>query len=725
MDTSRNKLGAVRRFLAESEDFSEGDSESRFGKIALAQRYITALQLRKCLTEQNRLSKDGSPLLLGQILLKNGYLSTEQYLDVLRSQGLPPDSPPAPDGDVPSRRVGKYRLVRKIGQGGMGIVYEAEDPTLRRRVAIKFLRVEETDEATVARLHREAAIAAQLRHPNIVGVHEVGTMPDAFGQTAHFIVMDYVEGQTLAEVMEDPQTPRAVLLRMLEEISGAVGYAHESGVVHRDLKPANVLVDQGGRAILTDFGLAKADRFGTKLTRSFEVLGTPQYMAPEQVKGATQEINSRTDVYGLGVILYEILAGRTPFAQSPPAALYDRIVNEEPPRPDRVRARTRPAVERDLDAICSRAMEKEAHRRYSNAGEFAEDLARFRRGEPIHAHRPSLLYRLRKRLAKRRGILVTAGAAAVVALALVTLVVLHFKGVRESDRNREARENAETQRLLKRSERYRWVQQHKIKPLMEKIVETKPFLYIKDVDIRPKLEGVENSLRQLEEIVKDPVYADITDVWVLLGMGWYFVGDARKAESALREAERLDPLDARMHYYLGRIFLRRSILERLLTGRRITETQKQRSKKWSELAWRHLQMPGVEGVSSGAIDRHLAEAYLALSQRDLQEVLRLCFQGLVQFGTDPGTEEYWSLIGWVRGGGSRNLSLHSGDRSEAFLRVGVFRTKHPAPAGRRLEWSDSGFGPRRQDQSKIRRRLFQPRDLAAEAGRSEGGARRL
>ena len=156
-------------------------------------------------------------------------------------------------------RLGKYALTREIGRGGVAVVHEAEDPELKRRVALKVLKENESTAKVIARLHREAAIAAQLAHPNIVSIHEVAMVRDAMGQTVHFIAMDYVEGTTLAHVLAAKRTPLPELLRMLEDVTRAVEFAHGKGVIHRDLKPSNVLVDRAGRVVLTDFGVAHAE----------------------------------------------------------------------------------------------------------------------------------------------------------------------------------------------------------------------------------------------------------------------------------------------------------------------------------------------------------------------------------------------------------------------------------------------------------------------------------
>ncbi len=332
-------------------------------------------------------------------------------------------------------RIGRFLLRREVARGGMGIVYEAEDVRLKRRVALKVLKEGDAGPDELARQQREAAIAAQLRHPNIVPVHEIGTAPDSTGRSIHFIAMDFIEGRTFADAIRDPNVPRGERLRMLEDVARAVAYAHGQGVVHRDLKPANVLVDGEGRVHLTDFGLARSESFATRLTAAHTVMGTPQYMAPEQVAGRLDQVDVRTDVYALGIILYEALTGKTPFVSAVPAVLYEEILRREPARP---RAQDR-SIPRDLEIVCLTAIDKDRERRFSSATDFADDLARIRRGEAIRARPPSLLYRWRKRLARRK---------ALVALSLASLLVVG--AIVAYERRNQRRARADSLRQLHR-----------------------------------------------------------------------------------------------------------------------------------------------------------------------------------------------------------------------------------------------------------------------------------
>ncbi|HEV3029441.1 MAG TPA: protein kinase, partial [Planctomycetota bacterium] len=220
-------LDDVRRFL-EGDEADLPGPDSPLGEIAVSRGYITESQLELCLEEQKRLEPH---VLLGELLLRHKYLTGEQLLRALAAQKKPEPAPQLPEGV----RIGKYSLVREIGRGGMGVVYEAEDPDLRRRVALKVLKEGTEDPTAAERLKREAAIAAQLRHPNIIAVHEVGTTKPRIGPPLPFIAMEFIEGRTLADLLEERKTERKELLRVLEDVSRAVAHAHAQGVIHRDL----------------------------------------------------------------------------------------------------------------------------------------------------------------------------------------------------------------------------------------------------------------------------------------------------------------------------------------------------------------------------------------------------------------------------------------------------------------------------------------------------------
>jgi len=631
---NEDSLRDVRHLLRESGGVHA--LEGRFGEIALEEGFIGREALESCIAEQRRQLEEGETSRpLGQILLQRGFISAEQCHEVLRIQARKG----AKDGGTP---FGKYILIRMLARGGMGTVFLAKDRKLDRLVALKMVREEGLNPGLMARFYREGGIVAQLQHPNIIGIHEVGTVRDDAGRETYFIAMDYIDGPTLSEILEEGKTGQEELLRILEETARAVAHAHSAGVVHRDLKPANVLVERNGRVVLTDFGLARAESFKTQITRSQEVMGTPHYMAPEQVEGRTAEIDERTDVYALGVMLYQILAGHLPFRGETPARLYAQIVNEEAKPPSTVRS----AIQRDLEVICFKAMGKSRVHRYADALEFAKDLARFRKGEAIQARPLSWIYRMRKRLAKRKALLATGAGAVVVGAVVIAFVVNHFTQLRKAEKARTEEERRQFDRKEAEAKRYRWLQEKKIKPLLGRIQAMWSSFYVKDLDLRAELKTVETDLEDLGKIAKDPDYAAYTDVWITLGIGWYFVGDEIRAERALLRAEKLGSRDAQMNYSLGRIYLERSMA--------IRWTQDQdglrKSRALSKKALRYLRKDARIGMRGEALDRHVAMAYLAYNEGDKKEVERICNEGLARFGKVPGTEEYWCLLGYIRRG---------------------------------------------------------------------------
>ena len=322
---------------------------------------------------------------------------------------------------VPAEIAG-YRIVAEIGSGGMGIVYEAEQKNPSRRVALKVVRPGLVSPRTLRRFTREAAVLGRLQHPGIAQILEAGT----FGtreEARPFFAMELVRGETLADFAARHRGDSRRRLELFIEICAAVQHAHEKGVVHRDLKPSNILVDSQGRPKVLDFGVARLQEddgtWVTRHTREGQLIGTLAYMSPEQVRGDANAIDTRVDVYALGVTLYETLAGRLPHDLDDKSTLMAvRIIAEDEPTPlDSVD----PKLRGDLATIVHKALAKEAARRYGSPGELAEELRRFCRHEPISARPPSTMYQLTKFV--RRNYAVVAGVAGIlVAMAAGTVV---------------------------------------------------------------------------------------------------------------------------------------------------------------------------------------------------------------------------------------------------------------------------------------------------------------
>jgi serine/threonine protein kinase len=267
-------------------------------------------------------------------------------------------------------RIGRYDILGRIGAGGMGTVYKAHDPHLSRTVALKMPRIDTLPHDRAKRLERfqrEARSAAQVWHPHVCPIYDVGIHD---GQP--YVVMAYVEGQSLAErlVKHGRFDDIGEAITLIRQLLDALRAVHEHGIVHRDLKPSNILLDAGGRAVLTDFGLARPEQESQRLTSDGVVVGTPAYMAPEQAAGQLDRTGPWTDLYSVGVVFFEMLTGQLPFEGTPMVVL-GKILHEPPP----TLARLRPYLDARLDAILLKALHKEPEGRFRSAREFSETLA--------------------------------------------------------------------------------------------------------------------------------------------------------------------------------------------------------------------------------------------------------------------------------------------------------------------------------------------------------------
>ncbi|MCG8607032.1 serine/threonine-protein kinase, partial [bacterium] len=288
------------------------------------------------------------------------------------------------------KSISQYRILKKLGEGGMGEVYLAEDTELHRKIALKFLPAQYTrDEELNARFKREARTAAALNHPNIITIHEVGEVD---GKT--FIAMEYVEGQSLRERMRTEPLATEQILDYCLQICAGLSKAHADGIIHRDLKPENIMVDRDGRLRILDFGLAKFTE-GTKLTRHTSTLGSLNYMSPEQFESS--DVDHRTDLWSLGVMLYEMLVGHNPFEGEYEAAVMYSIVNESP-KPMSSQSKRVPV---GMDGVAQRALAKRKENRYASAEQLIEDVKRIL-GDSASSSAPSLFAAWRlKRLLQR------------------------------------------------------------------------------------------------------------------------------------------------------------------------------------------------------------------------------------------------------------------------------------------------------------------------------------
>ncbi len=318
-----------------------------------------------------------------------------------------PPQPPLPE------MIGHYRIIRRLGVGGMGIVYEGEQQTPKRLVAVKVVRGGQYIDANRVKLfQREVQTLARLRHASIGAIYEAGRTED--GQ--HFFAMELVLGMRLNEYVRQANVPRVNRLKLFCRICEAINYAHQRGVIHRDLKPSNILVDVEGNPKILDFGLARiTDPEAALATTGTEIgkfMGTLPYMSPEEARGNPDEIDVRTDVYSLGVVLYELLVDRLPYTVSRsaiPEAI--RIICEDRPKRPSFYDKT---LRGDLDTITFKALEKERGRRYQSALAMAEDIERSLADQPILARPPSIAYSMGKLFRRHRLVAVVAAAVILV-----------------------------------------------------------------------------------------------------------------------------------------------------------------------------------------------------------------------------------------------------------------------------------------------------------------------
>ncbi len=474
--------------------------------LAVSRGLLTPEQSRLALDELEEAERGGRRVRLREIFSRRGWLSATQVAGLLEEQAQR------------ALATDRYEILGELGRGAMAVVYRARDRSLGREVALKVLRHEYAGhQAAVSRMIREARAIASLNHPNIVRLHDLSE------EVPPYLVMELVKGRTLAQALAAGGWPLRARLEALEQVARALDAAHRQGIVHRDLKPENVMIDGAGRAVVMDFGLAHLASSASRLTRSGAVLGTPLYMAPEQVRGESRRIDGRTDVYALGVILYEMLAGRVPFTGPAAPETYDRILRSEPAPPGRGRKGVAP----DLETISLKALEKDAAHRYATAAAFADDLRRFLEGRPIQARPVPSWARAGRALRRHRAAFFA--AAAVVAAAAAGAIGLSLQADR-SDRELSA--------MLDHSRR-REVSLQRLSTHWSTIVDRKR-------ELRQLKSSPADARRELAAAV-GAVEAHLRD-WPDDPRGYYvrargrmYLGDLRRAEEDLRLALAKEP----------------------------------------------------------------------------------------------------------------------------------------------------------------------------------------
>jgi serine/threonine protein kinase/Tfp pilus assembly protein PilF len=540
-------------------------------------------------------------------------LTPAQKEDLLRELDAPP----------------RYEIGETLGEGAVSIVHRGVDRELGRPVAIKFLRdgLLSLDKVR-ERFQREARSLALMDHPNVVKVHDVGSNGPRL-----FLVMELVEGGSLARLLIDEPRGSRKAVELLEQAARGVHHAHEKGVVHRDLKPDNILVAGGAVAKVADFGLAHLAEAGTSLTRTGTALGTPMYMAPEQVSGRP-EVTVRTDVYALGAILYQMLTGRTPFDAETVSQVYEKILQEDPlPAPG------------ELGTVALKAMEKEPSRRYPSAAAFADELRRWLAGEPVEARPVSTISRAWRRVTRHRLRL----AVAVLVAAAIGAAVFY------SSWSRGRIESVERAT-------------HLLENANKLLGSATAASYASSTDAADLQRDAQRAQVLIEQaLARAP---DLALCHHRMGEMWELTGDYAKAEASFRRATQLNPRFGPAHYRLGRILLWQGYLASLNMWTVPDPADRERGERLARDGARAIEVAGAEGSEfDDPLLREVAAAMIAYLRGDAPLVQRLCEEGFRKYGRQPGAEEFH----WLRG-----LTLKKrADQLAAFNEALAIRPKFP------------------------------------------------
>jgi serine/threonine protein kinase len=439
------------------------------------------------------------------------------------------------DPALPSH-VGDYAILGRLGEGGMGVVYEAEQRNPKRRVALKVIRGGQfVDELRVRMFQREVESLARLKHPDLAAILEAGRTDDG----EHYFAMELVHGVTLDAYIAARTAPLdhdelAFRLRLFRRIADAVHYAHQRGVIHRDLKPSNILVS-GAELKILDFGVARitdADAGATMAPEVGVVKGTLPYMSPEQVRGDSTEVDVRSDVYALGVILYEILTGVRPYDIGTNLLQAVRVICEQPPRALRSGWRWKTRLDPDLETIAAKALAKAADDRYASAAALSEDVERYLTSQPLIARPPSTIYQIKKLVQRRRGPFLAAAAALAIIVGLaVEMSVLYARSQRNLARATAAEKTANENFTLAKSA---------VDEYLTRVADSDEL----------KAHGLEGLRKQLLETARDfydtfakkqagsaELRSELGNAWVRIGSISRIVGDRARAEEAFNSAK--------------------------------------------------------------------------------------------------------------------------------------------------------------------------------------------
>lgn len=441
---------------------------------------------------------------------------------------------------------GKYEVVAPLGKGGMGMVYKVRHRDLDQYYALKVIQSDSQASAEmISRFHLEAKTSAKLRHPGIVQVFDSGQE-----RNQHYFVMEYVEGQTLEQMIRR-SIPQKEGLRIVQKALESLHYAHQQGVIHRDLKPENIFVTVDGVPKIGDFGLAKDLNLGSnsqKITLDGTIIGTPSYMPPEQVSGRNEKLGATSDIYSMGVCLYQVLTGVCPFEGKTIHETFYKIISDEPRPPSKLK----PSVSRELDAITLKAIHKMKSKRYSSALEFAEDIGRFLRKEPILAKPPKAKEQARRWLTKHKLLLLF--ISSLILFMVFGLYYTQWRVETESQRLSEQNFRKEQQQKFQRFET--WIRQaqrglleekEKIYAIAEITQMSEEAIFQKCLDYLK--EGTAYFLKTERDATQSQFYKFIVEI-----LGKFGRIDAGKdfllALSPLKEQEQKEPAGDRMQFLI-------------------------------------------------------------------------------------------------------------------------------------------------------------------------------
>jgi len=469
---------------------------------------------------------------LVRMLVHRGLVSESEaaaFLDDLEAKAAAGETTlPAVDELLASRggnlkRFGPYVIQAELGRGASAVVYRAHHVSLDRPVALKVL-LETTNAGLAERFRREAVAEARLRHPNVVGVHDAGTVDGR-----PYIAMELVEGRTLAEVLATRQMTLRQKVELVAKAADGLAHAHTHGIVHRDVKPTNIIVDTHGEPRIADFGLAHLAGAGT-LTRAGVAIGTPMYMSPEHVRG--EGVAERSDVWGLGVTLYEVMTAHPPFAGATIEDIFARILMSDPEPPRTLN----PAISRDLETICLKALEKDASRRYATAAQMATDLRRWLEGAPIAARPPSTIERVSRGVRRRPAVVVAVAAVLVLAIA-GAIVVWRWPRDPAASPPPVADRLPEAMAAIERG-----------RGALEEAVRA---TYVRPLDVAGMRERLAKAHAAFEQALA--AAPRLATAHFLMGRVWELEGWWDRAEASWREALAIDPSLAAARYQLARM----------------------------------------------------------------------------------------------------------------------------------------------------------------------------